>query len=335
MEDVRRPKVRLVAHDGELGPDGVHGRGQHHVRRFDDSLPPRHHTGAMAQRRLRVCEVSCHAREVSYMEDPHAGLRPFRSPIKVPSREPAYVAGADGRMLAGLTPRPWVCQRGLFAHALELRLPPDSSSPRSLRHATFHPSIRTLRKPSTRATPNPLGRQRLPPRTSPGDRLASIRPEGDIRHPGWPTLRIRFSFVLAASAFYRNRAIGRPERVCSMLRKFTMTQIWRITQTGPFLSLFFWGAALAGIFSPIAGQAEPDPRTLLVFLPDTLASTVDHAPLPRNVGPCRLVAGLAVGSHISTTWRTWRGGQLRLMKADMRPYWSPRALRVPSDVSSG
>src|SRR3989441_13075114 len=87
MEDVRRPKVRLVAHDGELGPDGVHGRGQHHVRRFDDSLPPRHHTGAMAHRRLRVCEVSCYAREVSYVEDPHAGLRPFRSPIKVPSSE--------------------------------------------------------------------------------------------------------------------------------------------------------------------------------------------------------------------------------------------------------
>src|SRR2546427_787879 len=92
--------------DGELGPDGVTGRGQPHVRRLDDSLPPRHHMGAMAQRRLRVCEVSCHAREVSYVEDPHAGLRPFRSPIKVPSREPAYVAGADGRMLAGLTPRP-------------------------------------------------------------------------------------------------------------------------------------------------------------------------------------------------------------------------------------
>lgn len=38
-----------------------------------------------------------------------------------------------------------------------------------------------------------------------------------------------------------------------MVKKFVMTLIWRIAQTGPILSLFFWSAALAGIFWPIIG----------------------------------------------------------------------------------
>ena len=42
-----------------------------------------------------------------------------------------------------------------------------------------------------------------------------------------------------------------------MVRKFVMTMIWRITQTGPILSLFFWSAALAGIFWPIIGRENP------------------------------------------------------------------------------
>ncbi|HEV8594389.1 MAG TPA: hypothetical protein VGR51_02555 [Thermoplasmata archaeon] len=32
-----------------------------------------------------------------------------------------------------------------------------------------------------------------------------------------------------------------------------MTLVWRISQTGPILSLFFWSTALAGIFWPIVG----------------------------------------------------------------------------------
>ncbi len=64
-----------------------------------------------------------------------------------------------------------------------------------------------------------------------------------------------------------------------MLRKFTMTQIWRITQTGPFLSLFFWGAALAGIFWPIVGQAQPTPGPLWVFVHDTLGISADRTTL--------------------------------------------------------
>lgn len=38
-----------------------------------------------------------------------------------------------------------------------------------------------------------------------------------------------------------------------MVKKFVMTLVWRISQTGPILSLFFWSTALAGIFWPIVG----------------------------------------------------------------------------------
>lgn len=36
-----------------------------------------------------------------------------------------------------------------------------------------------------------------------------------------------------------------------------MTLVWRIAQTGPLLSLFFWSTALAGIFWPIVGSSNP------------------------------------------------------------------------------
>ncbi len=42
-----------------------------------------------------------------------------------------------------------------------------------------------------------------------------------------------------------------------MVKKYLMTTLWRIGQTGPFLSIFFWGTALAGIFWPILGQQNP------------------------------------------------------------------------------
>lgn len=37
-------------------------------------------------------------------------------------------------------------------------------------------------------------------------------------------------------------------------KKFLMTFVWRISQTGPLLSLFFWSVGLAGIFWPIVGK---------------------------------------------------------------------------------
>jgi hypothetical protein len=50
-----------------------------------------------------------------------------------------------------------------------------------------------------------------------------------------------------------------------MAKKFLMTLVWRITQTGPILSLFFWSTALAGIFWPILGSSNP-PGPLYSFL---------------------------------------------------------------------
>jgi len=50
-----------------------------------------------------------------------------------------------------------------------------------------------------------------------------------------------------------------------MAKKYLMTLIWRITQTGPILSLFFWSTALAGIFWPILGSTSP-PGPLYQFL---------------------------------------------------------------------
>ncbi len=44
-----------------------------------------------------------------------------------------------------------------------------------------------------------------------------------------------------------------------------MTLVWRITQTGPILSIFFWSTALAGIFWPILGSTNP-PGPLFTFL---------------------------------------------------------------------
>ena len=38
-----------------------------------------------------------------------------------------------------------------------------------------------------------------------------------------------------------------------MVKKYAMTLIWRISQAGPLLSIFFWSTTLAGIFWPIVG----------------------------------------------------------------------------------
>jgi len=48
------------------------------------------------------------------------------------------------------------------------------------------------------------------------------------------------------------------------LKKPLMTIFWRVMQTGPFLNVLFWGAALAGIFWPILGDRVGGP--LYLFL---------------------------------------------------------------------
>ena len=63
-----------------------------------------------------------------------------------------------------------------------------------------------------------------------------------------------------------------------MAKKFLMTLVWRITQTGPILSIFFWGTALAGIFWPILGQRDP-PGPMWWFVRDVLGVGEDRATL--------------------------------------------------------
>ena len=63
-----------------------------------------------------------------------------------------------------------------------------------------------------------------------------------------------------------------------MVKKFLMTLLWRIGQTGPFLSIFFWGTALAGIFWPILGQRNP-PGPLWWLVTDVLGVGEDRATL--------------------------------------------------------
>jgi len=63
-----------------------------------------------------------------------------------------------------------------------------------------------------------------------------------------------------------------------MAKKFLMTTLWRISQTGPFLSIFFWGTALAGIFWPILGQRNP-PGPLYWFVTQVLGVGDDRATL--------------------------------------------------------
>lgn len=61
-------------------------------------------------------------------------------------------------------------------------------------------------------------------------------------------------------------------------KKFLMVLVWRITQTGPILSLFFWSTALAGIFWPIVGRENP-PGPLWSFVRNVLGVPAAQATL--------------------------------------------------------
>jgi hypothetical protein len=63
-------------------------------------------------------------------------------------------------------------------------------------------------------------------------------------------------------------------------KKALMTTLWRISQTGPFLSVFFWSTALAGIFWPIVGQTPGGPEgPLWYFIVDVLGVPTARAAL--------------------------------------------------------
>ena len=62
-----------------------------------------------------------------------------------------------------------------------------------------------------------------------------------------------------------------------MVKKSLMTFVWRVSQTGPLLSLFFWSIGLAGIFWPIVGAtATGATGPLWDFLVDVLGVPPDR-----------------------------------------------------------
>ena len=62
-----------------------------------------------------------------------------------------------------------------------------------------------------------------------------------------------------------------------MVKKSLMTFVWRVSQTGPLLSLFFWSIGLAGIFWPIVGvTATGATGPLWDFIVDVLGVPPDR-----------------------------------------------------------
>jgi MFS family permease len=94
-----------------------------------------------------------------------------------------------------------------------------------------------------------------------------------------------------------------------MVKKFLMTTLWRITQTGPFLSLFFWSTALAGIFWPILGDRPSGPDgPLWDFVTRNLGVAPERAAL---VGVSLLALAtiamiLAFGYVYDRVFKLWR-----------------------------
>ena len=92
-----------------------------------------------------------------------------------------------------------------------------------------------------------------------------------------------------------------------MAKKFLMTVVWRITQAGPILSIFFWSTTLAGIFWPILGQRNP-PGPLWSFVTGVLGVGEDRATLVGILLLFLLFAGfiLLVGFLYDRVFKLWR-----------------------------
>ncbi len=93
-----------------------------------------------------------------------------------------------------------------------------------------------------------------------------------------------------------------------MVKKFVMTLVWRISQTGPLLSLFFWSTALAGIFWPIIGRSEPPQGPLWVLLTKTLGIPQDRATVAGLILLFLLFATiiLTIGFLYDKVLKLWR-----------------------------
>lgn len=91
-----------------------------------------------------------------------------------------------------------------------------------------------------------------------------------------------------------------------MVKKYAMTLVWRITQTGPILSIFFWSTALAGIFWPILGRSPDGP--LWVFITATLGVGPDRATVVGLLLLFLLFAAviLAIGFLYDSVLKLWR-----------------------------
>ncbi|MBI4416890.1 MAG: hypothetical protein HY557_07900 [Euryarchaeota archaeon] len=92
-----------------------------------------------------------------------------------------------------------------------------------------------------------------------------------------------------------------------MVKKFVMTIVWRISQTGPLLSLFFWSTALAGIFWPILGSTNPR-GPLLAFVVDVLGVPAERATIVGLLLLFLLFSGiiLGIGFLYDRVLRLWR-----------------------------
>jgi len=109
-----------------------------------------------------------------------------------------------------------------------------------------------------------------------------------------------------------------------MAKKFLMTIVWRISQTGPLLSLFFWSTALAGIFWPIVGSSNPPGPlySLLIWL----GIPVERVTIVGLLVLFLLFAAfiLVVGFLYDRTYKLWR--EQMEIAVDRNPYADDRPL---------
>ena len=109
-----------------------------------------------------------------------------------------------------------------------------------------------------------------------------------------------------------------------MAKKFLMTIVWRISQTGPLLSLFFWSTALAGIFWPIVGSSNPPGPlySLLIWL----GIPVERVTIVGLLVLFLLFAAfiLVVGFLYDRTYKLWR--EQMEIAVDRNPYADDRLL---------
>jgi len=112
-----------------------------------------------------------------------------------------------------------------------------------------------------------------------------------------------------------------------MAKKFLMTLVWRISQTGPILSLFFWSTALAGIFWPIVGITGGNQLGPLGSLLRSLGVPLDRVTVVGLVILFLLFAAfiLFIGWMYDRVLKLWR--EQMDVTYDRNPYVDDRLFR--------